>query len=269
MTATRQDEKIARLIDEHGMAGYGVWWAVCEVVAARVESDSQPTVTYPVSTWSHLLSVRGSHVRQAILKLQVTGLLTAEWTGSDLTVTIPNLLKYRDEYTRRSGHCTDIVRSKKQKQNTEAETDTDTEKAAAPVGALILTPPEPKPPKKHPGPSPQIKAWLDAEFWPTYPKKVDKPCALRAAEKHATTPEKRDVIMAGLRAQLDDMMDNPKFIRNPGTWLNAEGWNDEPKFQVSNRPPEHMIMNSDEYDRECLDRWAKEAEERVREVGAE
>lgn len=127
MTATRRDEKIADLISRYGMAGYGTWWAVVEVVAERVEKNSHPSVTYPVTTWSHLLSLRGSHVRQGIEKLVVTHLVTATWEGDDLTVTIPNLLKYRDEFSRKSGVTPDTVRSKRQKQiqrqNTEAETD--------------------------------------------------------------------------------------------------------------------------------------------------
>jgi len=140
MTDTRQDEKIATLISKYGHAGYGLWWMVLEIVAKRVEGDSFPTVTYPVSTWSHLLSLRGSHVSQALLKLEVTHLVTVKRTGSDIMVTIPNVLKYRDEYARKSGQTPDSVRSKKQKQiqiqknllpNTEIVS-----------GELILTPPE-------------------------------------------------------------------------------------------------------------------------------
>ena len=127
MTATPQDEKIARLIADHGHAGYGLWWLVVEAVAARLEGEGHPSVTYPVTKWSHLLSLRGSHVRQALLKLEVTHLVTVEWVGSEIRVTIPNLLKYRDEYSRKSGVAPDSVRSKKQKQkqNTEAEAETE------------------------------------------------------------------------------------------------------------------------------------------------
>ncbi|MFH1604501.1 MAG: hypothetical protein ABIH03_11405, partial [Pseudomonadota bacterium] len=95
LTATRSDEKIARLFSAHGWAGYGFWWGVLEVVAAKVEHGSKPSVTYPISTWANLLSLRGSHVSHWLSKLAVTTLVTVEWNGSDITVTIPNLLKYR------------------------------------------------------------------------------------------------------------------------------------------------------------------------------
>lgn len=128
LTSSRQDEKLARLIAAHGLAAYGLWWAVVEVVAERVERDSQPTVTYPVSVWSHRLSLRGSHIRSAMAKLVVSGLVTTEWNRSELTVTIPNLLKYRDEYSRKSGHAPDIVRTINTEADTDIEADTETDK---------------------------------------------------------------------------------------------------------------------------------------------
>lgn len=130
MTATWQDEKVSRLVAEHGLAGYGLWWRVAEIVASRVEGNSAPSVTYPISTWSHLLVTRGSLVISALSKLAVTHLVTMERHGSDITVTIPNLLKYRDEYSRKSGHTPESVGSKKQIQNT----DTEAEKTPAPSG---------------------------------------------------------------------------------------------------------------------------------------
>lgn len=133
MTATWQDEKVSRLVAEHGLAGYGLWWRVLEIVASRVEGDSAPSVTYPISAWSHLLVTRGSLVISTLSKLAVTHLVTMERHGSDITVTIPNLLKYRDEYTRKSGHTPDSVRSKKQKQNTEADTEAEAEQKAPPI----------------------------------------------------------------------------------------------------------------------------------------
>jgi len=112
MTASHNDEKLADLISRFGHAGYGVWWLVVEIVASVLESGKEPKVTYPVSKWSHLLSVRGSHVSQTLLKLELTHLVTVVRRADDITVTIPNLLKYRDEYNRKSGQTPECVRSK-------------------------------------------------------------------------------------------------------------------------------------------------------------
>ncbi len=108
MTDTWNDEKIALLVGSGGMQGlaaYGLWWRVVEIVAAAVGPDGKKNyVTYPVARWSLLLSLRGSLVMSSLSRLGVTGGVTVERHGSDITVTIRNLLKYRDEYTRKSGH---------------------------------------------------------------------------------------------------------------------------------------------------------------------
>ena len=132
MTASHDDEKLADLIDRFGHAGYGLWWLVVEIVAARLDGG-EPEVTYPVSKWSHLLSVRGSHVSQTLLKLAVTHLVTVVRHNDDITVRIHNLLKYRDEYSRKSGHYPDGVRTKEQKQKQIQSTAEAERKNGAPV----------------------------------------------------------------------------------------------------------------------------------------
>jgi hypothetical protein len=37
MTDTRSDEKIARLLDAQGLAGYGLWWRILETVAGQMK----------------------------------------------------------------------------------------------------------------------------------------------------------------------------------------------------------------------------------------
>ena len=118
LTETRQDEKMARLIAEGGATAYGIWWMAREAVARQIQGGEEKcSVTYPVSKWATELSVRGSHVRQWLSKLAVTGLVTVEWKDSEATVTIPNLLKYRDEWQHRLGsHSGARIQNQIQKQ---------------------------------------------------------------------------------------------------------------------------------------------------------
>lgn len=64
------------------------------------------------------------------------------------------------------------------------------------------------------------------EFWATYPRKVGKPKAL-AAYRSALTRATADAIRDGLAAQLPTWTD-PRYIPHPTTWLNRDGWNDQP-----------------------------------------
>lgn len=126
MTATTDDEKIARLLGDGGEAGrarYGTYWMINEIIAAQMDgTEPSCSVSYPVSVWSRRLVSRPSLVWSLLSKLAVTGVVTVEWDGSDIRVTNRNLLKYRDEYARKSGHSPDKLPAR-----TEGEGDTELE----------------------------------------------------------------------------------------------------------------------------------------------
>lgn len=113
MTATWDDERVARLVDKSGMEGlamYGLYWRVQEIIASQMEGiDPHCSVRYTVTRWSLLLSLRGSLVFSALSRLAVTGLVTVQRTGNDILVTNRNLLKYRDEYSKKSRYTPDNV----------------------------------------------------------------------------------------------------------------------------------------------------------------
>ncbi len=145
MTATTQDERIASYLDDCGPAhrheGYGFFWLLLEVVAAQIETGSEKcSATYALPTWSRLLYCHHHTVGKYLGKLEVAGLVTAKKAAGKVEVIIPNLLKYRDEYSRKSGVDPESVRSKKQIQNTDTEAETEKN---APVGALFEMPSAP------------------------------------------------------------------------------------------------------------------------------
>ena len=122
LTETRQDEKIAKLIARYGLEAYGLWWAVLEVIGRQITRDhpNRCSLSYPVSKWAAELSLRGSLVRRKLSTLAVTGVVTLSWDGRELTVTIPNILKYKDEYQKKSGHTPESV-GRKQENEIEQE----------------------------------------------------------------------------------------------------------------------------------------------------
>lgn len=67
-----------------------------------------------------------------------------------------------------------------------------------------------------------------AEFWNTYPRKEGKPAARKAFAK-ALGAATFEAIMAGLRRYLPcDQWRDPTKVPHASTWLNREGWNDQP-----------------------------------------
>jgi hypothetical protein len=65
------------------------------------------------------------------------------------------------------------------------------------------------------------------QFWAIYPRRTAKgrvPDALRKALKKATIED----IVAGAERYRDDPNREDAFTQYPATWLNAEGWDDDP-----------------------------------------
>ena len=112
MVATTRDEKVAAFIGETGLQGYGFYWRLLEIVAESMPpGDESCTVTYSLSTWSRLLYCHHHQVSKYLGKLRGNGLVTMQKRGSEIRVTIPNLAKYRDEYSQKSRQAPDTHRT--------------------------------------------------------------------------------------------------------------------------------------------------------------
>ena len=132
MTCSGEDERLSELIAEHGLEAYGFWWRLLEVVAGRMEKGSEKcSATYPLPAWSRLLYCHHHKVGKYLGKLGVMGMVTVRYEegngSSKIEVTIPNLLKYRDEYSKKSGQKNDKIPTDSGAKNTDTDTDTDTE----------------------------------------------------------------------------------------------------------------------------------------------
>ena len=77
-------------------------------------------------------------------------------------------------------------------------------------------------PRERGGYSPEFET-----FWATYPRKEAKRQAWKAWGKaiERATPER---ITAGARRYADDPNRSDQFTKHGSTWLNADGWDDEP-----------------------------------------
>lgn len=66
-----------------------------------------------------------------------------------------------------------------------------------------------------------------AEFWKAYPRHVGKPDALRALGR-ALKRTDLETILAGARRYAADPNREDAYTAHPATWLNREGWADDP-----------------------------------------
>ena len=76
MTCSFNDEKLSAVVDELGMEGYGFWWRILEVVAEKMDENR---------------------------------IFDVEFSENQVMVSIPNLLKYRDEWSRKKARNSGVA----------------------------------------------------------------------------------------------------------------------------------------------------------------
>lgn len=78
-------------------------------------------------------------------------------------------------------------------------------------------------------------------FWKAYPRRVGKRAA-RAAFERATKRAPANEIIAGAQRYSDDPNREPKFTAHATTWLNRDGWEDEPLPGGNGKAPGQRSM---------------------------
>lgn len=178
LSMAHSDHAVSAILEELGAEAYGVWWLIIEDIAASMESKS--TQTFAIHSdvkWSQICYCSARKFRSIAIRLQEKGLIVCISTDNRLQIDVPKLLKFRDEYSKKSGQSPDS--------RSDTDTDTDTEekqKEEQPVAAA------PKVDKSDPFNLPE---WIDSEIWSGY---LD----VRKAKKAAKTPRAWNLVVREL-----------------------------------------------------------------------
>lgn len=129
------DEVMAEMIEKFGLESYGLWWRILEIIARQMEKGSDRcSATYPKRKWRDLCSIyhqsRFDLVTIFLASREYPKLILSESFDNLLTISCPKLLKFRDEYSRKSGQTPDKIRTdtgQTPSQDTETELDTETD----------------------------------------------------------------------------------------------------------------------------------------------
>lgn len=90
------------------------------------------------------------------------------------------------------------------------------------------------------------------EFWNLYPKKIDKAQAQRQFRRALNRVAFEDILAGLIRFSSDpNLPDEKRFIKNPATWLNADGWQE-------GALPERKKAKTQQNDWDELSRYARE-----------
>lgn len=143
LSIAHDDPAICELLEEFGPEGYGIYWLLLEHVALSIEKDSDetPSRTHSVIEWARICCCSARRLRSFVQRSAELSLIVAHSVADlkqfssrlpadRLQIDVPKLLKYRDEYTKRSGQTTRQMEIEKEK---EREIEEQAAKPAAPA----------------------------------------------------------------------------------------------------------------------------------------
>jgi hypothetical protein len=156
---------MSELLDEFGPAGYGVWWIILEKIAAQMDKTDRCSARYSLKKWSKTCGISVKKFQKVVGFLSKLGKLSTkncEKNSDFLIIECPNLLKFRDEYSKKSRQ-TPVKRRIKSppcpEQDTEADTEAEAEAEAEADDSGVETDP---PPERIQSPSGFISEGADA-----------------------------------------------------------------------------------------------------------
>jgi len=116
------DDKIVTIRTNFGMWGVGCYWTILEMVAQQMKhNDPEPTATFNLMELSSFLGCKRNKLETFLECLQNVLEMKLTRNGNILTITIPKLLKIKDNYIK------DFEVSSKQLQSIEVEEEVEEE----------------------------------------------------------------------------------------------------------------------------------------------
>lgn len=134
LTATWQDEKIAELIEEFGLEGYGFYWRILEIIAGNMDEKCQTFASFSPKVWGKFCGISAKKFQklaESMAKLRLFFVKVSEKNSKTIiTIDCPNLLKYKDEWTKRKSRKSRVTPEKLQSDScyrTDTESDTESQ----------------------------------------------------------------------------------------------------------------------------------------------
>lgn len=108
LTMAHEDFGLSAIAEEMGAEAYGVYWLLLEAVAGPMDKEStRPILTHSDVKWASICHVSVRKFRSIAIRLRELRLIETRSMQNRLLIEVPNLLKYRDEYSKKSGPAPD------------------------------------------------------------------------------------------------------------------------------------------------------------------
>jgi len=122
MSDLPRDEGVSRYLDEAGrdrVTAYGFLILVLEAVSSRMaveRGDLICSATYSISHWGRITYSHPNRVLKYLHMCEVIGWVLVEFEEGLCKVSIPKMVQWRDDTTRKSGHSPDKFAQKREEQ---------------------------------------------------------------------------------------------------------------------------------------------------------
>jgi len=223
-TDAKESEKLKDVIAEFGFEGYGWYWRIMEIVAFKMDETSRCHYEQTVSEWCTNLKVKQKKLSLFLELIHNQFNIKLVYYDKKLRIEIPNLLKKRDEYTKKSGHKSDTL-LKMSLLDRERDKDRDKDKTYTPDPRVI---------------------WFE-EDWETYPRKEGNKTKAKACYlKTVTTPEKRKAFLEKMKAYVKSV-EEPIYLKHGETFFRNWQALVVPKFRSERTPMQQAEASSGEF----------------------
>lgn len=101
LTSSWDDEKVAAIRAEYGLEIYGFWWRILEIIAKQMDKGPKVKCSYSEKVWASFCGISVKKFKKFSKTLEENDLIISKNCGRGIEIEIPNLVKFRDEYTSR------------------------------------------------------------------------------------------------------------------------------------------------------------------------
>ena len=101
LTSSWDDESISSIVAEYGLEIYGFWWRILEIIAKQMDQGQRANCQYSAKVWGKYAGISAKKFQKLADILKEKNLIIMENCNGKITINVPNLLKYRDEFSKK------------------------------------------------------------------------------------------------------------------------------------------------------------------------
>lgn len=128
MTCSYNDERLSAIVDKLGMEGYGFWWRLLEIVAEKLDETGDCSCSFSAKKWGNFFGFSAKKFEKFVGIFKNSGIFEVEFSENQVTINIHNLLKYRDEWSRKKTKNSGVTPEKLRRKDTDTDTEKEKEK---------------------------------------------------------------------------------------------------------------------------------------------